>query len=335
MQDLNNLNLLIINKIKFNIFMDNFNDDKTIDYMSSNFFDEAENFDYERKTRDKLSKKRVIQLNETEKNELMFHSINEKISKPISNRNRGFQMLKKMGYKEGQKLGLNDNGLKEPLLPNTGYSNREGIGTSFSKKKNSGTINNINHTTNGHLDSNLLSALHFKKINQIKYCIIKSLNLLSNLLEIKFPEQTKNYYTKRQVLEAQGDISNQLEDFVDNMMLMKEIIEKESIVVSEIELYFDYLKMTVEKFEKIKMKENIIIKLKEKIESNQHNQKTVCLDIIQCFNQIEGFLIQFNEIIINYINKNMHYCTHCNSQYNNFQEFLSTCTNCEYKEDEE
>ena len=265
----------------------------------------------------------------------MFHTINEKISKPIGNKNKGFQMLKKMGYKEGEKLGQNDNGIKEPLLPNTANSKREGIGMAHQKKRTSGSINIINQQTKHYSDSNLLSALHYKKINRCKTSIVKSLKLLSNLIEIKFPELTGKYCTKRQVLQAQADTNKELEEFVDNMMLMKEILEKESIAQIEIELYFDYLNLTLEKFQNINIKENLILKLKEKLQSKQHNEKTICLDIIQCFNSIEEFLLQFNENIINFINKNMYYCTYCYTQYPDLQEFLGSCAKCDYKDDDE
>lgn len=44
------------------------------------------------------------------------------VDESISNQNKGFKMLSKLGWKEGQKLGRNEDGIEEPisLMTNTG-----------------------------------------------------------------------------------------------------------------------------------------------------------------------------------------------------------------------
>jgi len=301
------------------------------DYMSSTFLEEAQNLDYERKQF--LGKKKIVQLNNKEKDELMYHKLKEDNAKPLNSKNKGFQMLKRMGFKEGETLGINNNGLKEPIIPKTDIPKRQGIGNNNSSNKPSGNLSYSNDSKKQeNSKSGLLSALHYSKINKCKYKIIKNLKVLSNLLESRFPEITEKYYKTRKVINLREDCLRELEEFVENIIIMKGIIEKKSMNEEEIESYFDYLNLTLEKFDKICIKENLILKLKEKINKTR---VVSCLDILKNFSEIEEYLNEFNEQIIEYISRNMYYCTFCQTQYSSYQDFSSTCIECEYKEEEE
>lgn len=301
------------------------------DYMSSTFLEEAQNIDYERKQF--LGKKKIVQLNNKEKDELMYHKLNEDNAKPLNNKNKGFRMLKKMGFKEGGTLGINNNGLKEPIIPKTGIPKRQGIGINDNTNK---PTRNISYSDDNkkqeNYNSGLLSALHYSKINKCKYKIIKNLKVLSNLLESRFPEITENYYKCRKVINLKEDNLKELEEFVENIVIMKGIIEKKSMNEDDIECYFDYLNLTLEKFEKICIKENLILKLKEKL---NRSRVVSCIDILKCFYEIEEYLSEFNEQILDYISRNMNYCTFCQTQYSSYEEFSSTCFECEYREEED
>lgn len=72
-----------------------------------------------------ISKEKSRQIFETEQRE-------QGLSTAISSDNKGFQLLKKMGYKEGTKLGVN--GLTEPI-PIKIHPSRSGLGEENEKKE--------------------------------------------------------------------------------------------------------------------------------------------------------------------------------------------------------
>lgn len=75
-----------------------------------------------------ITKKKARDVTEIEQRE-------QGLSTAISSDNKGFQLLKKMGYKEGSKLGVNQaNGLSEPI-PIKLHPSRSGLGEQNEKKE--------------------------------------------------------------------------------------------------------------------------------------------------------------------------------------------------------
>jgi len=57
----------------------------------------------------------------------MKEKYTETISKPIDKSNRGFKLLEKLGFKQGESLGKSNKGIIDPLQP-TIKINKKGIG---------------------------------------------------------------------------------------------------------------------------------------------------------------------------------------------------------------
>ncbi|CAM4886496.1 unnamed protein product [Rotaria socialis] len=90
------------------------------------------------------------------------------LSTAITSDNKGFQLLKKMGYKEGSKLGANQvNGLSEPIKINI-HPSRSGLGEVNEKKEKSRMKEEIKNKFNQQIQStyqdNLKQRYYFKRV---------------------------------------------------------------------------------------------------------------------------------------------------------------------------
>eukprot|EP00347_Sterkiella_histriomuscorum_P011093 403373781 len=111
---------------------------------------QKQRFDTKIKNADKLkhvvpvdnSEKRLDILNESNEPEItrhnikhqMFQKLQEGLQTKISKENKGFQLLMKLGFKEGQGLGKKESGIKNPLELEM-KNNKIGIGIDLVKKE--------------------------------------------------------------------------------------------------------------------------------------------------------------------------------------------------------
>lgn len=143
--------------------------------------DNLNNFDYDSHIFIKLAKledkKRKIKKKKNKINtttiDLMKSKTLKKLETPIDRKNKGFKLLQKMGFKEGDTLGINSNGLVEPIKINTLNIARKNIKQlpNFKEEK----IKNTNLESN--LNLNLLKIT--KKISKL----IQYLKIILNLNE--------------------------------------------------------------------------------------------------------------------------------------------------------
>lgn len=86
--------------------------------------EEAQRHDY----KDRAEERRLVYRDDTPKSGRRCAS-SARVEKPLSSDNVGAQLLKKMGWREGEGLGAASTGITEPIRPR-GRSSRSGIGTS-------------------------------------------------------------------------------------------------------------------------------------------------------------------------------------------------------------
>ena len=107
----------------------------------------------------------------------------ETISNPIDKSNRGYKLLQKLGFKEGESLGKSNNGIIDPLKPEIKTNNKAGIGnepsTDSDKKdpKKEAEIQ-LNHI----FTLNYLSSKKLIEIISHKNRLDKQVSLLINLI---------------------------------------------------------------------------------------------------------------------------------------------------------
>ena len=58
----------------------------------------------------------------------MKKKLHQTISNPIDKSNRGYKMLQKLGFKEGESLGKGNKGILNPLKPEIKESYKSGLG---------------------------------------------------------------------------------------------------------------------------------------------------------------------------------------------------------------
>ena len=162
------------------------------------------------------------------------------LSTAIASDNKGFQLLKKMGYREGSKLGANQtNGLSEPI-PIKIHPSRSGLGEVNEKKeqirKKEEVKTKFNQQIQSTYQNNLKQKYYFKRL---RIDIAKCQSICERLDREKFHLEENSLWknSKPEVVEVQEEEEQEEEEDMNDQLNMENQLKKLTEYLREKHLY--------------------------------------------------------------------------------------------------
>ncbi len=161
------------------------------------------------------------------------------LSTAITSDNKGFQLLKKMGYKEGSKLGPNQTkGLIEPI-PIKIHPSRSGLGEQNEKKEKIRVKEEIKSKFNQQIQStyqnNLKQKYYFKRLRSD---IIKCQSICEKLDREKFNLEENILWKNNEVnIDQDDDDDEEKEEDGNNQLTMEDQLKRLTEYLRDKHLY--------------------------------------------------------------------------------------------------
>ena len=175
------------------------------------------------------------------------------LSTAISSDNKGFQLLKKMGYKEGSKLGLNpSNGISEPI-PITLHLSRSGLGEQNEKKEKIRVREEVKSKFNQQIRSTYQDNLKQKYYNKrLRIDIAKCQTICERLDREKFNLEENSLWknSKQDTVPDDHDDDNEEQDS-QNQWTMEEQLNQLTEYLRNKHFYCLWCGQTFDTFEEL------------------------------------------------------------------------------------
>ena len=198
------------------------------DYMSDKFINEIKKQEELKIDKQPKRKKLCVRENDSPKN-TMLKNREEGLSTSIPSSNKGYELLKKMGYKHGQGIGKTETGIAEPI-PIDFKNDKKGLGTE-KKKTSTELIKHFQKTLadrmSGTKVEDFRSRLAQEKIKKFNDCdLYKSQKLCQRFdeqNEIKEPEE--KWFWPEEDKEVEEDDQKEIDDESEEKLENDEEIE--------------------------------------------------------------------------------------------------------------
>jgi hypothetical protein len=299
------------------------------DYESNLFIEQAKAFD--NKNTNLLKRKTDRELYKPQET-IMYEKLQNGLSKPLDNKNKGHRLLLKLGYKEGEALGKNKTGICEPI------DISKHIPSLKAKFDNVNRLSKEDEKYNILLDSKMsfFNEINnkLKKIIHQRETMIKNLDTLCNLYYLRYNIQDR-FKKTIEIVEFQderiytynGYYIPTLQRCISKLKITLEMFTNEAICLNCLPgCNCNYNKYQAFTDTKQTIDFNLTKFFRELIRLAEKSH------IPECHNLIENFytLLQQNNLEIKtYIRRNFLHCLTCSSDYLTFEEFDEHLKDCE------